>query len=341
MKPIRTAILGYGRSGSTLHGDPLEELDDFKVTAVCDIEKDKLKSAKERYRCAVYTDYQEMLNQEDLDLICIITRSDQHCPMACDTLRAGVPTLVTKPWAVNSEEARRMIDASREGNAPLLPWLPARWAVDYRRLKEIIQSGEIGRVFSIKRSQYGFATRNDWQTRSECGGGILLNWGPHLVDIPLLLAPGKPRSVYGTLRQLMNPNDGEDVFQARFLTDKGVTVDTEWIFAPAGWDNWHILGDRGSVTVKGKELILRSGEPSRPLDPTNARFMAKAELTERRETLEGDLYGDNREIYAHIARAVRKEEPYAVTPEDALILSGYLDGIRESSRINGVYPWDS
>ena len=110
MMKIRTAILGYGRSGSTMHAGAIEENDGFDMVAVCDIDLERQKQAAERFGCKIYDDYHRMLESEQLDLVCVITRSDQHCEMACDCLAAGVNVLVTKPWAVNEAEARRIRD---------------------------------------------------------------------------------------------------------------------------------------------------------------------------------------------------------------------------------------
>src|SRR5450759_1885253 len=111
MSIIRTAILGYGRSGSTLHAGPIEKNKAFHLTAVCDVDAAARQTAVARFGCRPYDDYRRMLKEEPLDLVVIVTRSDQHCPMACDCLAEGVNVLVTKPWAVNADEAQRMIRA--------------------------------------------------------------------------------------------------------------------------------------------------------------------------------------------------------------------------------------
>lgn len=90
---IKTAILGYGRSGSTLHADPIENLPEFDLTAVCDIDPNARDKAFDRFKCRTYDDYKEMLVKEDLDLVVIVTRSDQHCEMTCDCLEAGIAFL--------------------------------------------------------------------------------------------------------------------------------------------------------------------------------------------------------------------------------------------------------
>ena len=66
---IKTAILGYGRSGSTLHADPIEKLPYFELTAVCDIDPKAKKKASNRFKCRIYDDYLEMLQKETLDLV--------------------------------------------------------------------------------------------------------------------------------------------------------------------------------------------------------------------------------------------------------------------------------
>ena len=81
---IRTAILGYGRSGSSMHAGAIERNDPFEMVAVCDIDPKRQNEAAERFGCAVYHDYHEMLAKERLALVSIVTRSEQHCQMTCD-----------------------------------------------------------------------------------------------------------------------------------------------------------------------------------------------------------------------------------------------------------------
>lgn len=73
--------------------------------------------------------------------------------MAYDCLEAGKNVLVTKPWALNINEAEQMIYAAKKSGKLLMPWLPARWGCDLLRLKELVQSGIIGKVFQIRRSE--------------------------------------------------------------------------------------------------------------------------------------------------------------------------------------------
>ena len=263
---IRTAILGYGRSGSTLHANPLAELkDDFAVVAVCDPAPQAQKNARDRFGCAIYDDYRKMLRAENLDLVVIVSRSDQHCRMACDCLRGGVHVLVTKPWASNAAEARRMIEAARRSGKMLLPWLPARWGCDLVRLKELVASGAIGKVFLVRRRELN-RIRFDWQTKKEYSGGYLLNWGPHIVDQAVQLIGEDVKTVYGQLRQVINPGDAEDNFMAILTTVSGIILACEYSIAADQLPNWVVQGDRGTIFVKDKFVEIHQFEYPANLD---------------------------------------------------------------------------
>jgi scyllo-inositol 2-dehydrogenase (NADP+) len=333
---LKTAILGYGRSGSTLHADPIEKLHDFKMTAVCDIDPEARKKAYERFRCKVYEDYRQMIVEEELDLVVIVTRSDQHCRMTCDCLEAGKNVLVTKPWALNINEAYEMVNAAKKSGKLLLPWLPARWGCDLLRLSELVESGVIGKVFQVRRSEFSFGVRCDWQTQKQYGGGYLLNWGPHLVDQPLQLVKSPVISVYGEMKQIMNPGDVEDVFFAVMKTEDGVTVVSEFNIGSDKLPNWVVQGDRGTIYVKETEIEIHKVNYPESFDPVSYRNPVKTEIVKDQAVgtnmlTIGNRYGDAMVIYPHIAKCIRGEEPYMVSLESALNLTRLLDAVRQSA----------
>jgi predicted dehydrogenase len=329
---IKAAIIGYGRSGSSLHADAIEKnKHDFEVAAVCDPDESRLEQARERFGCKTYTDYRDMLRDDPPDLASVVSRSDQHCEMACDCLDAGANTLVTKPWAVNADEAQRMVDASAKTGKLLFPWLPARWEAMFLRLRELVQEGVIGRVFLVRRTQANFSVRCDWQTERRCGGGYLLNWGPHVVDPPILLLGGKPKIVYGRMAQTINPGDVEDLFLGVITLDDGTIVHAEYTIAAEPLPNWFIQGTEGTIAVHGDTLKLHRKVLRPPTDTENYSTAEASEEETREETIENHGADDAATIYADVARAIRGEQTFAVSPENALELSRVLDAIAQSS----------
>jgi len=250
--------------------------------------------------------------------------------MTCDCLDAGVSVLVTKPWALNAAEGEAMIRARDRSGRLLLPWLPARWGCDLRRLRELVLSGAVGKVFLIRRVVSSFGTRNDWQTERRYGGGYLLNWGAHIVDPPVLLAGSRVVGAFGVMRRLINPGDAEDMFYALLTLEDGTVVQAEYTVSAESFPSWVVQGTRGTIVVHGNRLILKQVDPAHPEDPTRYASMGAAKERTTEETLEGAPYGDEREIYREIARAVRGERPYPVRGEEALELSRVFDAIRSS-----------
>jgi len=329
---LRTAILGYGRNGSTMHADALARNDAFQVVAVCDIDPARLLQASARFGCALYEDYRVMLaQQEALDLIVIVTRNDQHCAMTCDALQAGVNVLVTKPWALDAAEAQRMMTAAQAAGKQLLPWLPARWGSDFVRLREIVSAGTIGNVFFVRRAVSSFGTRCDWQTERQYGGGYLRNWGPHIVGSAMALLDCPVATAYGRMQQVINPGDVEDLFYALLTLENGAIVQAEYTIALDALPSWYIQGDRGTITVQGARITVRTNTPVQPHDPTQFATM-QADATQISEEIVGnDVYGDEHRIYPEIAQALRGERPYPVTADHALELTRVLDAIRIAS----------
>ena len=334
---IRAAILGYGRSGSTMHAGGIEQNDSFEVAAVCDVDAERRGQAAERFGCEVYDDHHQMLQAEQLDLVCVITRTDQHCQMTCDCLEAGVNVLVTKPWAANAAEAERMVAAATSSGKLLLPWLPARWGSVLLRLKELLAAGTIGKVFLVRRAVCSFGTRSDWQIQRRCGGGYLLNWGPHIVDPPVVLIGSPVQSVYARMRQTINTTgDTEDVFLAMMTLADGVIVQAEYTVAVEDLPTWYVQGDRGTIVARGSDLTIHTSVPAKPGDPTQYTTMKTADDQVTEETVPGSEYGDTDQVYREIAQAVGGQRKFAVEPADALQLSRVLDAIRTAADENRV-----
>lgn len=333
---IRTAILGYGRNGSAMHGEALARNSDFQVVAVCDIDSARLQQARDRFDCTTYNDYHEMLAKERLDLVVIVTRSHQHCAMTCDALMAGVNVLVSKPWALNEAEALQMINAQQKSGKLLLPWLPASRGSDLLRLREIISAGAIGNVFFIRRAVSSFGTRCDWQTQRQYGGGYLLNWGPHIVGQAMALVNSRVCTAYGRMKQVINPGDAEDLFFTLLTLENGALLQAEYTIALDEVPSWFIQGDRGTISARGQQITIRSNTPVQPDDPTNFATMKADETQVTEETVGSDIYGDEHAIYVEIACAIRGECPYPTGTHHALELTRVLDAIRTSSQENRV-----
>ncbi|MHC1694937.1 MAG: Gfo/Idh/MocA family protein [Eubacteriales bacterium] len=184
MRQIRTAIIGQGRSGRSIHGNFfLSDLNDkYLVVAAVDAREDRRCFAKDDMGCETYADYRELLNRDDIDLVVNASFSYQHYPITLDLLEHGFNVVVEKPFSMRKEDCQGLIDTAKDKGVMLNVFQQSRFAPYFERIKEIIASGVLGRLYQVSISFNGFTRRWDWQCSQRMGGGNLLNTGPHPMD---------------------------------------------------------------------------------------------------------------------------------------------------------------
>lgn len=188
MKQLKVCILGQGRSGRNIHGRYLlTDKDRYKIVAVVDPLEERRQRAAKEYGCDVYSDYRDILDRKDLDLVINATPSNLHVPITLDLLNHGFNVLCEKPLARTVEEVDRLIEASQKAGRLLAIFQQSRYAPYFQQVRKVIDSGVLGRIIQISIAFNGFARRWDWQTVQANYAGSLLNTGPHPVDQALQL----------------------------------------------------------------------------------------------------------------------------------------------------------
>lgn len=329
---FKTAVIGCGRTANELHGPVLERHPDFEVTAICDVNTEALDKYSERFPSAKkYTDYHTMLKSDEFDFAVILTYSYTHTAIALDFLRAGKNVLITKPWAITTDEADSIIKTASENNCIVMPFIPCHDGADVVKLKELIKEGRIGKVFRVYRAQMTFGKRSDWQTLKAYAGGYLNNWGPHIVEQAMCLVGEPIKSVYAQKRQIINPGDADDMFCSTLVTESGVIVQVDHNIISDYLPNWVVQGDKGTIYVKGNEMEIHEISYPAADDPTVYRSVTHTEKTHI--TLEGKVFGDHYSIYTMIADTLRGK-PYIVSLEYARHLTEIMQSIHESADNN-------
>ncbi len=318
--PIRAAIIGYGGSGKLSHADPMRERPEFEIRAVCDVSSAQREQAQKEQNCPVYESVDQLLEHAgELDLAVVVTRTDTHCQIVRDCLRAGLHVVVTKPWALNRAEADQMIEASIAADREIFPWMPMSWSPEYLMIQGLLQEETIGDVFLVRRQIASFWKRDDWQTRAEFGGGYLLNWGMHIVQPVLDLVPSPAIRVFGQMQQTVNPGDTEDNFLAAIEFENGTRGIAEYTQALEGLPSFMIQGTRGMIHSDGETLTVLKKDPGSDKSTERSAY-----------PITGKRYGDELEIYADIAASLQSGKPMRATTRHAYYGTLVLDAIRES-----------
>jgi predicted dehydrogenase len=273
-KPIGIGLVGIGRAGGRMHQKELKGREKkFKIVAACDVIKERRDKMAEVHGCATYSSIEEMLKDDNVELVDIATPSTLHVPQAKLALKAGKKVFLEKPIALSFREAKTLITATKNTPNSLFIRHNRRFEPGFQHIKEIIDSGILGDVYEIKLRRQKYERRADWQTIMDCGGGQLLNWGPHIVDHALRFLDGKVDSVWSDLRKIAAVGDAEDHVHIILKGGgrKNRVIDLE-ISGGVAQDepNYIVFGTKGSLTSSGDKLALRYLDPKKKLSRARA-----------------------------------------------------------------------
>lgn len=346
-KTLRVGIIGTGGIATGAHIPGYQKTEGVELYAACDVIKDRAEAMAKQFGMKhVFTDYREMLALPELDVVSICTPPFAHKEPTIAALRAGKHVLCEKPMALNSIEAREMVDAwyrSREkfGNKFSIGF-QSRWGRNAQTLKRFIDAGELGEVYygrAVALRRRGVPGWGVFTNKAKNGGGPMIDIGVHALDLALwLMGHPKPASVYGvTFRKFGNrPNifnpwgawdhktyDVEDAAFAMIRFESGATLQLEC--------SWAL-----NIEKSHSQTILAGTEGGAQLDPFRI-FQEKhstiLDITPPDRATEGQGRGEEA-LHTHEMRgfinAVRHNTDPLVLPEQALMVAQIVDAIYKS-----------
>jgi predicted dehydrogenase len=264
MKKIRVGIIGQGRSGRNIHAHTVINVanDKFEIGAVCDLIPERCEPSQKDTGCAVYTDYKKMLKDKTLDLIINSTTSEQHVAVTKKILDAGFNVLTEKPLARKASDVDKLIKKAAESGKIFAIYQQSRFAPYFTKVREIIDSGVLGRIVMVKIAFNGFARRWDWQTLQCMDAGNLSNTGPHPLDQALQLFGDADPEVFCLMDKVNSFGDAEDHVKL-ILHGKGhPTIDLE-ISSCCAYPvyTYQVYGSNGGISGNMKKLEWKYFKP--------------------------------------------------------------------------------
>ncbi|NLX06665.1 MAG: Gfo/Idh/MocA family oxidoreductase [Phycisphaerae bacterium] len=323
--PVPVGVIGLGRSGWGIHINAMRPMpENFKIVGVTDPNAARCKEATDEFGCKVYQSVDQMLADKGVELVVVASLNRMHPPHAIQAMEAGKNVVCEKPMAADAAEADRMIAVSKKTGKMLAVFQNRRYAPDFVKVKEVIDSGKLGRIVMIKMMAHGFSRRWDWQTLKEFGGGALNNTGPHFVDQALqLFGPAEP-NIFCHMENVLSSGDAEDHVKVVFSAPKSPMIDLEITSACAyGQGNWLVMGSSGGLKGTMGELEWKyvdfSKMPPRPIDRTSTpdRSYNREDLTWTEEKWEksNDFPGEATCFYRDLYETIRNAKPLHITPE--------------------------
>ncbi len=250
MDKINVVVVGYGGMGN-YHAEKIDSFENFNLAGIYDIKPERCQVAEGKGWYA-YPSFEAVLEDDSVELIVCATYNDCHKDIAIRAMRAGKNVISEKPVTLNSEELEEIIAVANETGKLFTVHQNRRWDNDYCTLKNILDKKELGPVFTIESRVYGSrGVPTGWRGEKDHGGGMLLDWGVHLLDQILMLNEGKKiKSVYGSLTNITNL-EVDDGFRAIIRFEDGpeclVEVFTNnFIEAP----RWYMAGENGTAIIR-------------------------------------------------------------------------------------------
>jgi predicted dehydrogenase len=188
---LRAGVIGVGWAGEQ-HLIGYNAADGVDIVALAGMEADRLQQLGDAYGADLrYADWKQMLAEADLDIVSIATPTSLHAPMAIAALDAGIHVLSEKPMAENGAMAQQMVDAAVANDKVLDVLFNHRRGGQVKALKQIIDSGLLGRIYYAKAGwlrRAGIPGLGSWFTKMKtAGGGPMMDIGVHMLDMALHL----------------------------------------------------------------------------------------------------------------------------------------------------------
>ncbi|GAA0803815.1 Gfo/Idh/MocA family oxidoreductase [Faecalicatena orotica] len=348
MEDIRIAVIGHGFMGHE-HETMLSQMEGIRLIGFSDRDPKQLDDVKEGLKR--YESNEALLADPEVDVVLIAANNNQHHDLVIQAARAGKDIICEKPAAMSLEELDDMVRVTNECGVKFTVHHQRRLDQDFRIMKEIFDQKALGDVYMMKNSLYGFnGNMHDWHVYISEGGGMLYDWGVHLIDQILFMMPeAKITSIYADVRNVIN-FEVDDYFKILLRFDNQVMAEVElgtYLLADKPQDKWferHWImgGNKGTAYVDGFEpegRIVRTTELL--TNVSGSRTMTAAGPTRSfgppapGKIVTEDVPKVNtchRDYFENYKKAYYGEEDFLVKiPETRRVLT-VMDAVRESAK---------
>ncbi|MBM7650805.1 Gfo/Idh/MocA family protein [Neobacillus cucumis] len=320
MKKLRIGVIGCGSIAQHRHLPEYQVNPNVELVAVCDINQERAMEVAEKYGVISYTDYNELLKSGEVEAVSVCTPNYLHAPISIAALEAGLHVLCEKPMATSKEEAEAMIAAAEKNGKKLMIGHNQRFVPSHQKARQLIQSGEIGKIYSF-RTAFGHGGPENWSVEGKEGWffqkekafvGAMGDLGVHKADL-IRYVLGEEITEVGSFVET-NAKDFADVDDNAVCvlkTESGIigTLAASWAY---------VSKEDNSTIIYGEKAILRLED-----DPINSLVVqystgevVKYELGKIQSNDAGGQ--SNSHVIEKFVNAVLQDQEPAVTGEEGM-----------------------
>lgn len=257
---VKWGFIGCGEVVERKSGPAFSMIEGSEVVAVMSRRADRARAYAEAHNIKRwYTDAQELIDDHEVNAVYIATPPSSHATYAIMAMHAGKPVYVEKPLAASYDDCARVNRVSAQTGVPCFVAYYRRYLPYFRKVKKIVEDGDIGRVQDVQ-IRYSAPARpldsekgdsQPWRVRPEiAGGGYFYDMAPHQLDL-LQEIFGVITDAHGICANRAGLYGAEDSVSACFLFENGLPGSGSWCFAgheSAKEDRIEIIGDKGSLS---------------------------------------------------------------------------------------------
>ena len=332
----RLAIIGFGGMGSWHAKNVMEKVPALEVAGAYDVRPEALEKATE-LGLKAYSSLEELLADPSIDVVTIATPNNFHKDIAIAAMRAGKNVVCEKPVTLNADELAQIIAVRDETGKLFSVHQNRRWDKDFRIVKAAKEQGLLGDVYMVESKVHGSRqSLAGWRGHKPNGGGMLLDWGVHLLDQMMQLIPCHVVEAEAHLLSIFTP-EVDDNIKLLLRFENGCSAALEMatnslISAP----RWHVQGTGGTLQIddwscKGRlmrlkqnaemtwedDIVYTEAGPTRTMAPRPAYTMEEVPLPE--------VQTDWADYYRNIVNTLDGAADLIVKPEEALRVMRVID----------------
>lgn len=347
---IKVGLLGYGFMGHN-HAVRIKKMEtdgEIELVAVCDNDERQLAETPESVK--VYHDMDALFQDSDINTVLVAVPNHIHKEAVIKAAKAGLHILCEKPVAMTVAEFDEMMRAVDENGVKFTVHQQRRWDKDFRTAKYVYDNHLTGEPYTIQSKLYGInGNMHDWHIYPQYGGGMLFDWGVHLIDQMLWMVNSPVQSVFADVRNVVN-KEVDDYFKVMISFANGITGEIElgtyFLADKENWfeRHWFIGGNQGSYysdgfDPKGKlcktsklltnvpgQITMTAAGPTRSFGPPEPGVLITDEVPI--QNTDHSMYFDN------FVNAMKDQEEFIVTREQVRRVLSLMEAIRQSAKLH-------
>ena len=328
----KLGIIGFGGMGRSHFDHLTKNFDRLEIKGIYDISPKACEAAIAR-GTHVYSSLEDILGDPELDLILVSATNEVHKSLSIEAMRAGKNVISEKPVTMNSGELEEIMAVAKETGKVFTIDQNRRTNRDFVLMRRNVESGIIGKPLVIEsRVEGSRGMPKGWRTLKELGGGMMLDWGVHLIDQLLyMMGNEKVKEIYCKMLSLQYP-EIDDNFHLMMTFESGliaiVEVGTNHYIPHPRWyvmaadgtlqiDNWNcdgkIIRRIDKEDIWDEEIFYTKAGPTKTMAPRSEKSIETITLS-----CPEDVQDNLSVVYNQFLDAVEGKAPLTITPEQAM-----------------------